>query len=122
VIIVKTQDEISQLEAYVYDETQENLYAHHDLMLPNFHLCMPRMARLPTRKLLFYLLHFTEESIREPHRGRNDKSQDRDLVPGRAGKNVPRLARTRELLTRELATCQLANQRARPVASPTDQS
>ena len=37
-VIVKTQDEISQLEAYVYNESQENLYAHHDLMLPNFSL------------------------------------------------------------------------------------
>ena len=37
-VIVKTQDEISQLETYVYNESQENLYAHHDLMLPNFPL------------------------------------------------------------------------------------
>jgi len=28
------------LEIYVYDESQENLYAHHDLMLPNFPLCL----------------------------------------------------------------------------------
>lgn len=40
VVIAKTQDEISQLEIYVYDESEENLYAHHDLMLPNFPLCL----------------------------------------------------------------------------------
>lgn len=40
VVVAKTQDEISQLEIYVYDESQENLYAHHDLMLPNFPLCL----------------------------------------------------------------------------------
>ncbi|KAG5638480.1 hypothetical protein H0H81_012412 [Sphagnurus paluster] len=40
VVIAKTEDEISQLEIYVYDESQENLYAHHDLMLPNFPLCL----------------------------------------------------------------------------------
>ncbi|KAF8206128.1 WD40-repeat-containing domain protein [Mycena galopus ATCC 62051] len=32
----KNEDEISQLEIYVYDESQENLYVYHDLMLPNF--------------------------------------------------------------------------------------
>jgi periodic tryptophan protein 1 len=39
-VTAKTEDEISQLEIYVYDESQENLYAHHDLMLPNFPLCL----------------------------------------------------------------------------------
>lgn len=36
----KTEDEVSQLEIYVYDESSENLYVHHDLMLPNFPLCL----------------------------------------------------------------------------------
>ncbi|KAL6301335.1 WD40 repeat-like protein [Sparassis latifolia] len=39
-VAAKTEDEISQLEIYVYDESQENLYAHHDLMLPSFPLCL----------------------------------------------------------------------------------
>jgi hypothetical protein len=39
-VTAKTEDEISQLEIYVYDETQENVYVHHDLMLPNFPLCL----------------------------------------------------------------------------------
>ncbi|TFK20715.1 transducin family protein/WD-40 repeat family protein [Coprinopsis marcescibilis] len=39
-VIAKTEDEISQLEVYVYDESEENLYVHHDLMLPNFPLCL----------------------------------------------------------------------------------
>lgn len=39
-ITAKTQDEISQLEVYVYDETQESLYVHHDIMLPSFPLCL----------------------------------------------------------------------------------
>ncbi|CAA7266975.1 unnamed protein product [Cyclocybe aegerita] len=39
-VVAKTEDDISQLEVYVYDESQENLYAHHDLMLPNFPLCL----------------------------------------------------------------------------------
>ena len=40
IVVAKTEDEISQLEIYVYDESQENLYPHHDLMLPNFPLCL----------------------------------------------------------------------------------
>ncbi|KII85153.1 hypothetical protein PLICRDRAFT_166713 [Plicaturopsis crispa FD-325 SS-3] len=39
-VVAKTEDEISQLEIYVYDDSQENLYVHHDLMLPNFPLCL----------------------------------------------------------------------------------
>ena len=47
-MIAKTEDEISQLEIYVYDESQENLYAHHDLMLPNFPLCLEWLDFPPT--------------------------------------------------------------------------
>jgi periodic tryptophan protein 1 len=39
-VVAKTEDEISQLEVYIYDESSENLYVHHDLMLPNFPLCL----------------------------------------------------------------------------------
>lgn len=39
-VTAKTQDEISQLEIYVYDESQESLYVHHDIMLPSFPLCL----------------------------------------------------------------------------------
>ncbi|KAF8632257.1 hypothetical protein AX15_002002 [Amanita polypyramis BW_CC] len=40
IVTAKTEDEISQLEIYIYDESEENLYVHHDLMLPNFPLCL----------------------------------------------------------------------------------
>ncbi|KAG7089421.1 hypothetical protein E1B28_011108 [Marasmius oreades] len=40
VVIAKTEDDISQLEIYIYEESEENLYVHHDLMLPNFPLCL----------------------------------------------------------------------------------
>ncbi|KAI0033541.1 WD40-repeat-containing domain protein, partial [Vararia minispora EC-137] len=39
-VAAKTEDEVSQLEIYVYDDSSENLYVHHDLMLPNFPLCL----------------------------------------------------------------------------------
>ncbi|KAF9448666.1 WD40 repeat-like protein [Macrolepiota fuliginosa MF-IS2] len=47
-VTAKTEDEISQLEIYVYDESQENLYVHHDLMLPNFPLCLEWLDFPPT--------------------------------------------------------------------------
>ncbi|KAJ7170934.1 WD40-repeat-containing domain protein [Mycena crocata] len=47
-VVAKTEDEISQLEIYVYDESQENLYVHHDLMLPNFPLCLEWLDFPPT--------------------------------------------------------------------------
>ncbi|KAI0777007.1 transductin family protein/WD-40 repeat family protein [Irpex lacteus] len=39
-VVAKTEDEISQLEIYVYDDSEEDLYVHHDLMLPSFPLCL----------------------------------------------------------------------------------
>ncbi|KAI8974949.1 WD40-repeat-containing domain protein [Pilobolus umbonatus] len=39
-LAAKTEDEITQLEVHVYEEGQENLYVHHDIMLPSFPLCL----------------------------------------------------------------------------------
>lgn len=47
-VAAKTEDEVSQLEIYVYEEEvvgesggiEDNLYVHHDLMLPSFPLCL----------------------------------------------------------------------------------
>lgn len=36
----KTEDDISQLEVYVYEKEADNLYCHHDIMLPSFPLCL----------------------------------------------------------------------------------
>ncbi|RKO97225.1 hypothetical protein CXG81DRAFT_21406 [Caulochytrium protostelioides] len=36
----KTEDELSHLEVYVYEADQDNLYVHHDIMLPAFPLCL----------------------------------------------------------------------------------
>lgn len=40
IITAKTQDEVSQIDAYVYSSSDANLYVHHDLMLPSFPLCL----------------------------------------------------------------------------------
>jgi periodic tryptophan protein 1 len=39
-LAAKTEDEISQLEIHVYEEGQDNIYVHHDIMLPAFPLCL----------------------------------------------------------------------------------
>lgn len=36
----KTEDDVSYLEVYVYEEEEDNLYVHHDIMLPSFPLCL----------------------------------------------------------------------------------
>ncbi|KAG1758498.1 WD40-repeat-containing domain protein [Suillus occidentalis] len=47
-VAAKTEDDVSQLEIYIYDESQDNLYVHHDLMLPNFPLCLEWLDFPPT--------------------------------------------------------------------------
>lgn len=42
-LAAKTEDDISHLEIYVYDESEDNeanIYVHHDIMLPAFPLCL----------------------------------------------------------------------------------
>jgi periodic tryptophan protein 1 len=36
----KTEDDVSHLEVYVYDNAEDNLYVHHDIMLPSFPICV----------------------------------------------------------------------------------
>ncbi|KAL0095714.1 WD40-repeat-containing domain protein [Phycomyces blakesleeanus] len=39
-LAAKTEDDISHLEIYVFEEKEDNLYVHHDIMLPSFPLCL----------------------------------------------------------------------------------
>lgn len=39
-VAAKTEDGVSQLDIYVYDESQENIYVHHDILLPAMPLCL----------------------------------------------------------------------------------
>ncbi|RHZ48131.1 rRNA-processing protein PWP1 [Aspergillus thermomutatus] len=36
----KVEDEVAHLEVYVYEDKEENLYVHHDIMLPAIPLCV----------------------------------------------------------------------------------
>jgi periodic tryptophan protein 1 len=39
IIACKTEDDVSHLEIYLYEQEEDNLYVHHDIMLPSFPLC-----------------------------------------------------------------------------------
>ncbi|KAG9126883.1 hypothetical protein FRC07_001541 [Ceratobasidium sp. 392] len=40
IITAKTEDEVSHLDVYIYNDDDENLYVHHDILLPSFPLCL----------------------------------------------------------------------------------
>ncbi|KAI9353697.1 WD40-repeat-containing domain protein [Obelidium mucronatum] len=40
ILAAKTEDDISHVEIYVYEGEEDNLFVHHDIMLPSFPLCL----------------------------------------------------------------------------------
>ncbi|KAG8741242.1 hypothetical protein FRC12_015737 [Ceratobasidium sp. 428] len=40
IVTAKTEDEVSHLDVYIYNDDDENLYVHHDILLPSFPLCL----------------------------------------------------------------------------------
>ena len=40
VVVARVEDEVPFLEAYVYEDDADNLYVHHDIMLPAIPLCL----------------------------------------------------------------------------------
>jgi periodic tryptophan protein 1 len=40
IVAAKTEDDVSYLEVYVYESTEDNIYVHHDIMLPSLPLCI----------------------------------------------------------------------------------
>ena len=40
VLATKVEDDLAQLEVYVYEDDADNLYVHHDIMLPAIPLCV----------------------------------------------------------------------------------
>lgn len=44
IVACRTEEEVSCLEVHVYEENEENLYIHHDIMLPSFPLCVEWLA------------------------------------------------------------------------------
>lgn len=46
-LAAKTEDEVSVVEVYVYESDKQNLYVHHDFMLPSFPLCVEWLETAP---------------------------------------------------------------------------
>jgi periodic tryptophan protein 1 len=42
-LAAKIEDELAHLEVYVYEDREDNLYVHHDIMLPAIPLCIERL-------------------------------------------------------------------------------
>ncbi|TPX46814.1 hypothetical protein SeLEV6574_g03014 [Synchytrium endobioticum] len=40
ILAAKTEDDISHVEVYLYETGEDNLYVHHDILLPSFPLCV----------------------------------------------------------------------------------
>jgi len=40
IVAAKTEDDVSYLEVYVYESAEDNIYVHHDIMLPSLPLCV----------------------------------------------------------------------------------
>lgn len=40
IIVAKTEEEIATLEVHVYEEAEDNLYCHHDIIITAFPLCL----------------------------------------------------------------------------------
>lgn len=40
ILAAKTEDDVSHLEVYIYEDDSANLYVHHDILLPSFPLCL----------------------------------------------------------------------------------
>lgn len=40
ILAAKTEDDISHVEVYLYEGDEDNLFVHHDIMLPSFPLCL----------------------------------------------------------------------------------
>nr|POE58023.1 putative wd repeat-containing protein c17d11.16 [Quercus suber] len=47
VLAARIEDEVAHLEAYVYEDEADNLYVHHDVMLPAIPLCVEWLGARP---------------------------------------------------------------------------
>ncbi|KAJ3221513.1 hypothetical protein HDU81_010579 [Chytriomyces hyalinus] len=43
ILAARTEDDISHIEVYLYEGEEDNLFVHHDIMLPSFPLCLEWM-------------------------------------------------------------------------------
>ena len=48
ILAAKTEDDVSHLEVYIYEDESSNLYVHHDILIPSFPLCLEWINYSPT--------------------------------------------------------------------------
>ena len=49
ILAARVEDEVAHLEAYVYEDEADNLYVHHDVMLPAIPLCVEWIRSRPNK-------------------------------------------------------------------------
>ncbi|CAE6445447.1 unnamed protein product [Rhizoctonia solani] len=120
IVTAKTEDEVSHLDVYIYNDTNENLYVHHDILLPSFPLCLewldfppPPTETAPTPaapqqgnfvavgtfepEIEIWSLDVTEAIYPSLILGRPDKSAAHVPVPLGTGKKKRKQTKAREL-------------------------
>lgn len=50
IIAAHSEDDVSHLDMYVYEESEDNLYVHHDIIMPTFPLCLSWMDYNPKQQ------------------------------------------------------------------------
>lgn len=48
IIGAHSEEDVSHLDVYVYEESESNLYVHHDILLESFPLCIAWLDYHPT--------------------------------------------------------------------------
>lgn len=107
---------MSHLEIYIYDESEDNLYVHHDLMLPSFPLCLewldykpgssPTVSNLPGNyiavgtfdpEIEIWSLDTTDGLYPDGMLGRPDKSREHVPAPLGTGKKKKKKEKLRKV-------------------------
>ncbi|CAE6423580.1 unnamed protein product [Rhizoctonia solani] len=117
IITAKTEDEVSYLDVYIYNDADENLYVHHDILLPSFPLCLEWLDFPPTTsteitpapqqgnfiavgtfepEIEIWSLDVTEAIYPSLTLGRPDKSASHVPVPLGTGKKKRKQTKARE--------------------------
>ncbi|KAJ1307800.1 hypothetical protein OPQ81_001883 [Rhizoctonia solani] len=107
IVTAKTEDEISHLEVYIYNDDDENLYVHHDILLPSFPLCLEWLDFPPPPAATGNHTRSSHSTTRKLYRtiypslilGRPDKSAAHVPVPLGTGKKKRKQTKARELST-----------------------
>ncbi|CAE6349474.1 unnamed protein product [Rhizoctonia solani] len=115
IVTAKTEDEVSHLDVYIYNDADENLYVHHDILLPSFPLCLEWLDFPPATssettpqqgnfiavgtfepEIEIWSLDVTEAIYPSLILGRPDKSASHVPVPLGTGKKKRKQTKARE--------------------------